>query len=202
MKLYYMPGACSLSPHIVAQEAGIDIQLVKIENGKLPDGSDFKSINPKGYVPVLGLDDGQILTEGPAIVQYLADQKPDSGLAPEAGSLERYRLQEWLNFISTELHKQFGPLFRNGSEDAKKTSQENLTKRYNFINERLGQKPFLLGEHFSAADAYLFTVTNWLGKVGIKLDPWPNVADFYKRVGERPKVMEALKAEGLLTAAK
>lgn len=201
MKLYYSPGACSLSPHIVAREAGIAIELEKVDlrAHKTEKGKDYMAINPKGYVPALGLDDGSVLTEGPAIVQYLADQKPASKLAPAAGTIERYRLQEWLAFIGTELHKNFGPLFNPATpEAAKQTAKANIEKRLAYINDQLAKRQFLLGDTFTAADAYAFTIINWTNFVGMDLKAYPNVAAYSARIAARPKVQEALRAEGLL----
>lgn len=201
MKLYYSPGACSLSPHIVASEAGIaiDIEKVNLAEKKTESGKDYMAINPKGYVPALALDDGSVLTEGPAIVQYLADQKPATQLAPAAGSIERYRLQEWLNFIGTELHKNFGPLFNKASSDEVKTAAKaNIDKRLGYLNDKLASVKYLMGETFSVADAYAFTILNWTNFTGIDLKPYPNVAAYMGRIGARPKVQEALRAEGLL----
>ena len=199
MKLYFSPGACSLSPHIALREAGLDFQLVKVDlkNRKLSaDGSDFAKINPKGYVPVLELDDGSRLTEGPAIVQFIADQKPESGLAPRSGTLERYRLQEWLTFINSEIHKGFSPLFKpNTPDDYKAVARENLRGRLAFVAEHLAKNEFLLGERFSVADGYLFTVLNWTQWMGIDLAQWPSLVDFQERVGSRPAVKAALAAE-------
>ncbi len=201
MKLYYSPGACSLSPHIVARELGLPLDLVKVDinQGKLADGSDFSAINSKGYVPVLELDDGQRLSEGPAIVQYLADRKPESGLAPPAGSLERYRLQEWLNFITSEIHKQFSPLFNPAiPDDWKQAAREALARRFDWLGTQLTGKSYLMGESFTVADAYLFTVLNWSPSTGIDLARWPVLQDYVARVAARPKVQEAMQAEGLL----
>jgi len=201
MKLYYAPGACSLSPHIVAREAGIAIDLEKVDLGahKTAGGEDFMKVNPKGYVPALRLDDGSVLTEGPAIVQYLADQKPASKLAPAAGTIDRYRLQEWLAFIGTELHKNFGPLFNPANPDVvKDAAKTNIAKRLGYLNEQLAKRQFLLGDTFTAADAYAFTIINWTNFVGIDLKAYPNVAAYSARIGARPKVQEALKAEGLM----
>lgn len=201
MKLYYSPGACSLSPHIVAVEAGIPIELEKVNlaDKKTESGKDYMAINPKGYVPALALDDGSLLTEGPAIVQYLADQKPATKLAPAAGTIERYRLQEWLTFIGTELHKSFGPLFNKASpEEVKTAAKANIAKRLGYLDERLGGLKYLMGETFSVADAYAFTILNWTNFVGLDLKPYPNVAAYMGRVGARPKVQETLKAEGLM----
>ena len=202
MKLYYSPGACSLSPHIVAQEAGIQVELEKVDlqSKKTEKGGDFTQVNPKGYVPTLALDNGQVLTEGPAIVQYLADQKPESGLAPHAGTFERYRLQEWLNFVSTELHKSFGPLFNPATpEDYKPVARDLISKRFAYVDGQLAKGgPFLLGSQFTVADAYLFTVLNWGGYVNIDLGRWPALKRYAERIAARPHVVEAMQAEGLL----
>jgi glutathione S-transferase len=198
MKLYFAPGACSFSPHITLREAGLDFELVKVDlkTGKLADGSDFTRINPKGYVPALELDDGRVLTEGPAIVQYIADRKPESGLAPEAGTFERYRLQEWLGFINSEIHKGFGPLFMPATPaDYQAAAREKLAKRLAFVAERLEKSDFLLGKQFSVADAYLYTVLNWTQWTGIDLARWPSLAAFQERVGSRPGVKAARAAE-------
>ncbi len=201
MKLYYSPGACSLSPHIVATEAGVPVEMVKVDLGKhkTESGEDFNAINPKGYVPTLKLDDGTVLTEGPAIVQYLADKNPSSGLAPANGTVERYKVQEWLNFIGTELHKNFGPLFNPATPDAvKEMSKANITKRLAYLNDQLANKQYLMGDKFTVADAYAFTIVNWTNFIKMDLKPYPNVAAFMGRVGARPKVQETLKAEGLM----
>ena len=201
MKLYFSPGACSLSPHIVAQEAGIPLTLERVDIGtkKLTDGRDFFAINPKGYVPALELDNGELLTEGPAIVQYLADQRPDAKLVPAAGSMERYRAQEMLGFINSELHKNYSPLFNPKSSAERKTEAEAyLRKRYAVIEQRLAKQPYLLGETFSIADAYLFTVTNWSNFVKLDLSEFPHLMAFQGRVAGRPAVKAALTAEGLI----
>ncbi len=201
MKLYYSPGACSLSPHIVATEAGVPVELEKVDLGKhtTASGKDFNAINPKGYVPTLQLDDGTVLTEGPAIVQYLADKNPSSGLAPANGTVERYKVQEWLNFIGTELHKNFGPLFNPATPDAvKEMSKANIAKRLGYLNDQLANKQYLMGDKFTVADAYAFTIVNWTNFIKMDLKPYPNVAAFMGRVGARPKVQETLKAEGLM----
>jgi glutathione S-transferase len=201
MKLYYSPGACSLSPHIVARELGIkvDLQKVNTKDKSIEGGGDFWQVNGKGYVPTLELDDGQKLTEGPAIVQYLADKKPDSGLAPKNGTLERYRVQEWLNFLTSEVHKQFSPLFRpNTPEDYKPIAKENLAKRFDWLDQQLAGKDYLMGKQFTVADAYLFVLTNWTKPTQIDLAKWPNLQAFNKRVAARPKVKEAMQAEGLI----
>jgi glutathione S-transferase len=200
MKLYYSPGACSLSPHIVSREAGIDLELEQVDNRekKTKSGKDFWGINPKGQVPVLEIDGAQRLTEGPAIVQYLADQKPASGLVPAAGTIDRYRVLEWLNFVASELHKTYGPMFRPTTPEEYKTmSRENLGKRFDWIDKQLAGKQYLVGDKFTVADAYLFTVLRWAPHVKIDLGRWPNIKAYVDRVTARPKVQEALKAEGL-----
>jgi glutathione S-transferase len=200
MKLYFSPGACSMSPHIVLHESGLPFQAVRAstKTHKLDDGTDYYTINPKGYVPLLELDDGQRLSEGPAIVQYVADRVPDSKLAPPAGTMERYRLIEWLNFVSTELHKQFSPLFNPAMpEEAKALFRSRLDGRYKWLNEQLEGRQFLLGDTFTVADAYLFTCTSWCQYVGVDLAPYGNVRAYLARVGARPSVQAVLKAEGL-----
>jgi glutathione S-transferase len=200
MKLYYSPSACSLSPHIVAQEAGITLTLDKVDfvTKKTDSGKDFLSINAKGYVPALELDNGELLTEGPAIVQYLADQKPTSRLAPANGSLERYRLQEMLGYINSELHKTYSPLFNpKTAPELRQERIEYLNKRYTLLNKRLEGKSFLFGEVFSVADAYLYTVTRWSKFVKLDLSAFPALLAFQERVEARPAVQAALKAEGL-----
>jgi len=205
MKLYFAPGACSLSPHIVLRETGskFDLEQVNNQEKKTKSGTDYWTINPKGQVPVLELGDGERLTEGPVIVQYIADQKPDSGLVPPAGTKERYRVQEWLNFTTSELHKSFGPLFRPTTPDAYKTiSKENLGKRFDWLDKQLEGKEYLTGKQFTVADAYLFVLTNWTKPTQIDLSKWPNIAAFQKRVAARPKVKEAMQAEGLIPKEK
>lgn len=200
MKLYYSPGACSLSPHIVLREAGLPAEIVKVDlkAKKTEEGDDYTRINPKGYVPALELDDGQVLTEGPAIVQYLADKAPASGLAPANGTMERYRLQEWLNFITSEIHKQFSPLFDpTASDEIKQRQRDKLAGRFDWLDQELKGKDYLMGRQFTVADAYLFTTLNWCQWTGIELAKWPVLADYVKRVAARPKVQEALRAEGL-----
>ncbi len=204
MKLYYAPGACSLSPHIVARELGIPLDLKKVntKDKTIEGGGDYWKVNARGYVPALELDNGQVLTEGPAIVQYLADQKPEANLAPKNGTLERYRLQEWLNFLTSEIHKSFSPLFKpNTPEEYKKIAKENLATRFDWLDKQLAGKDYLTGKTFTVADAYLFVLTNWTKFHNIDLARWPNIAAFQKRVGARPKVQEALQAEGLLKKA-
>ena len=204
MKLYYSPAACSLSPHIVAREAGLKLDLVKVD-GKAKTtekGADYWQINPKGYVPALGLDNGEILTEGPAIVQYLADQAPNAKLVPAAGTFERYRVQEWLYFITSEIHKSFSPLFKPNTPDAYKAIvKETLAMRYAYVDKQLAGKQYLTGDQFTVADAYLFTVTRWAAFTHVDLSQFGNVQAFMSRVAARPKVQEALHAEGLLKAA-
>jgi glutathione S-transferase len=200
LKLYYSPGACSLSPHIALREAGLPFELehVDLKTKKTKTGEDYLKINPKGYVPALKLNDGYLLTEGPAIVQWIADQKPGSHLAPANGTPERYKLQEWLTFIGTEVHKSYSPLFNAATPDAtKETVRTTLTKRYAFVDEKLQGKDYLTGSQFTVADAYLFTVTNWANFVQFDLRDYPNLKAFQARVAARPKVQEALKAEGL-----
>jgi glutathione S-transferase len=204
MKLYYSPGACSLSPHIVSREAGVPVTLVRAstKTHKLDDGTDYYTINPKGYVPLLELDNGERLSEGPAIVQFLADQNPASGLVPAHGTMHRYRVQEWLNFITSELHKQFGPMFAaNTPEEYKTILRDKIGKRLDWINEQLMGKDYLMGKQFTVADAYLYTILRWTHFVGIDLNRWPVVAAYKARVEARPKVQEALHAEGLVKAA-
>jgi glutathione S-transferase len=201
MKLYYSPGACSLSPHIVLLEAGLPFTLEKTDlaSKTTATGADYLKINSKGTVPALELDDGRVLTEGPAIVQYLADQKPDSGLAPRFGTFERYKLMETLNYITSDLHKSFAPLFApTTSADAKNAALESIHKKFDWLSASLGDKKFVQGDTFTVADAYLFTVLAWTGHVGIDLKKWPVLAAYSARVRQRPKVHEALKAEGLL----
>ncbi len=200
MKLYFSPGACSLSPHIVLREAGIPFQLEQVDNRakKTKSGEDFWQVNPKGQVPVLQLDSGEKLTEGPVVVQYIADQKPDAGLIPPAGTLPRYQMQEWLNFITSEVHKSFTPLFKPTTPDAfKDISRENLGKRFDYLDQELGKRSYLAGDKFSVADAYLYTVLRWASRVEIDLAKWPNLTAYMGRIGARPKVQEALQAEGL-----
>ena len=201
MKLYYSPGACSLSPHIVLREAGLafDLVLASTKTHKLQDGTDYYGINPLGYVPLLELDDGTRLREGPAIVQYIADQVPVKNLAPANGTLPRYRLQEWLTFIGTEVHKSFSPLFNAAMpEEGKQISRDRLASRFKYVDGQLAGKQYLTGDHFSVADAYLFTVTNWAKPMNIDLSAYPNLTAFRERVSARPAVQEAMKAEGLL----
>jgi glutathione S-transferase len=201
MKLYYFAGACSLSPHIVALEAGLPFTMVKIDRNtkKTETGADYLTVNSKGAVPALQLDDGRVLTEGPAIVQYLADQKPESGLAPRAGTFERYQLMEILNYITSEVHKSFTPLFNPASSaDIKEAAVTNLSKKFDWLSGFLGKKPYLMGDTFTVADAYLFTVLSWTGHVKIDLNRWPVLAEYKSRIAHRPKVQQAMKEEGLI----
>jgi glutathione S-transferase len=201
MKLYYSPGACSLSPHIALREAGLSVELVLVstKTHKLQDGTDYYGINGKGYVPLLEFDDGQRLSEGPAIVQYIADQVPAAKLAPAAGTMERYRLQEWLNFITSELHKGFTPLFNpTMPEEAKAQFRSKLLDRFTWVDGQLAGKQFLLGDTFTVADGYLFTVASWGAHVGVDLGGLRTLADYRARIAARPSVVAAMKAEGLI----
>ncbi len=201
MKLYYSPGACSLSPHIALEEAGLAYEAVAAptKTHKLADGTDYYTINPLGYVPFLVLDDGRTLREGPAIVQYIADQVPAKNLAPVNGTFERAKLQEWLTFIGTELHKGFSPLFNPATPAEYKTiATAKLHERLKFTEGELAGKQYAMGDAFSVADCYLFTVTGWAPHVGIDLAPYPNILAYRDRVGARPSVVAAMKAEGLI----
>jgi len=201
MKLFYASGACSLAPHIVAHEAGIELRLQKVDlkTKTVTSEGDYIAVNPKGYVPALELDDGQILTEGPTIVQYLADLKPEKGLAPPAGTLARYRLQEALGYVNSELHKTYSPLFRAETPaETRAERQAYLSKRYGVIERQLAGHAYLLGDTFTVADAYLFTVTNWAGSVKFDLSPFPNLRAFQERTAARPAVKAAMRAEGLI----
>ena len=198
MKLYYAPGTCALASHIVAREAGIDIELEKVDlkSKKTASGRDYLAINPKGYVPALELDDGSILTEGPVVSQYLADLKPGSKLAPANGTMERYRLQEMLGYINSEIHKTYSPLFNPKTvEETRQERLEYLRKRYTLVEHTLEGKQFLFGDVFTIADAYLFTVTRWSKGVKLDLSDFNYVLAFQKRVAERPAVQTALREE-------
>ncbi len=204
MKLYFAPGACSLSPHIVLREAGLNFDLEQVNNQekKTKTGKDYWTINPKGQVPVLELDSGDRLTEGPVIVQYLADQRPSAGLIPPNGTMERVRVQEWLNFTTSELHKTYGPIFRPTTPDEyKKISKENLGKRFDWLDQQLAGRQYLMGDRFTVADAYLFTVLRWSPRIEVDLARWPNLKAYVDRVAARPKVREAMQAEGLIQAS-
>jgi glutathione S-transferase len=201
MKLYYSPGACSLSVHITLRESGLPFELVlaSTKTHQLEDGTDYYTINPKGYVPLLELDNGERLTEVAAIQQYIADLVPERQLAPANGTMPRYRLQEWLTFTGTELHKAYGPLFNPGSSDeTKNAAKSRINGRLAYVNEQLAGKSYLLGDTFSVADAYLFVVANWSGRVGVDLTPFPHLQAFMSRMLARPSVPAALKAEGLM----
>ncbi|MBW0172470.1 MAG: glutathione transferase GstA [Hydrogenophaga sp.] len=201
MKLYYSPGACSLSPHIALHEAGLAFEAVAAptKTHKLPDGTDYYTINPLGYVPLLELDSGERLREGPAIVQYIADQVPQKNLAPANGTMARYHLQEWLTFIGTELHKGFGPLFNPATpEDYKTMTKDRLAQRLKWVDSELAGKPYLMGDTFTVADGYLFTVTNWAPRVGVDITGYAHLTAYRARVGARPGVQAAMKAEGLV----
>lgn len=200
MKLYFAAGACSLSPHIVLREAGQNVELIQVDlrAKKTKNGDDFTKINPKGQVPVLQTDDGDTLTEGPVIVQYVADKAPASKLMPPCGSKERYQVQEWLNFITSELHKTFGPIFRPTTPDAyKQISKDNIANRFKWLNDHLAGRQYLTGDTFTVADAYLYVMTRWAGLLGMDLNQWSNLNAYAARVAARPKVQEALTAEGL-----
>jgi glutathione S-transferase len=201
MKLYYSPGACSLSPHIVACEAQLPIELVKVDlqSKRTETGEDFRQLNPNGYVPVLILDDGNKLVEGPAIVQYLADRAPDKNLVPPAGSFARYQLQQWLNFIATEIHKSFSPLFNPAApEPAKQWAKTLLAARLKTVAQHLATQAFLLGETFSVADAYLFVTLSWGKYVGVDLSVWPVLERYADKIAARPAVQKAMREEGLV----
>lgn len=196
MKLYYSPGACSLAPHIALAEAGVPADIVKVDlrTHKLPDGSDYYEINPKGYVPAVELDDGTRLTEVSTLLQYIADRKPGS-LAPAFGNLERYQLMEWLNFVATEIHKTYGPLWHHPSDEVRASVIDRLGKRYAIIEAQLAKTPFLCGGTFSIADAYLYTVTRWASMLKVDLSAFPHVLAYMKRIDERPAVKAAIAAE-------
>ena len=202
MKLFYKPGACSLASHIVLREIGasFEIEAVDTKAGKTASGLDFKAINPKGYVPVLQLDDGAILTEGAAVLQFLADRFPDAALAPEAGSIARARLQEQLNWTAAELHKAFGPLFQDKATDAQQAQARTaVAAKFDLMEDQLSDgRTWLVGDRFSVADAYLFVVSNWANFTGIDLARWPNLAAFVNRVAARTAVVSAMQAEGLI----
>ena len=205
MKLYYSPAACSLAPHIVLQELGLPYTALKVDTKAktFEGGGDYSRINSKGYVPAIELDDGQVLTEAAVILQYLADRRPEAALAPATGTTERYRFQEWLNFIGTEIHKGFGPLWKpDSTEDEKERTRARLAVRFDWLAAQIGERDFVAGPHFTAADAYLFTVLNSSQWTGIDLARWPVLKDYVARIAARPKVREALKVEGLLKVAK
>jgi len=203
MKLYYSTGACSLAPHIALSESGLPYSTVLVDLRKhvLGDGTDYYAVNPKGYVPLLELDDGARLSEVAVILQYIADRKPGT-LAPVFGSIERYRLMEWLNFIATELHKQFGPLWYPTTPEATKEAQKaKLATRFDLLAKTLAAQPYLTGQAFTIADAYLFTILNWAPMLKVDLSPWPALQQFQARVAARPAVHRVLVAEGLVKEA-
>jgi glutathione S-transferase len=204
MKLYYSPGACSLSPHIALMEAGLPYDLVKVDirAKKLENGDDYLKINPKGQVPALGLDNGEVMTEGPVIVQMIADQAAGKNLAPANGSPERYRLQEWLNFITTELHKSFGPMFSPVlADDAKAFFKDRILGKFKYVDGALAGHDYLMGKQFTVADGYLFTMLRWADAMKMDISALPNLTAYKARVAARPKVQEALTKEGLMKAA-
>lgn len=201
MKLYYSPGACSLASHIALREAGIEFELVKVEGRgqKTAGGEDYMKVTTKGYVPALRLDDGSVLTEGTAILPYIGDQKPAAGLVPPAGTIARYRLHEWLGYINSEIHKNFSPFFTPGVTDAQKeAARAALDKRLKYAEAVLSEQPFLMGDTFSVADAYLFTTLGWFAFIKIDLGQWPVLKAYHGRIATRPAVQAALRAEGLL----
>jgi glutathione S-transferase len=202
MKLVYFPGACSFAPHVTLREAGLPFTLVLYDRGshQLQAGGRLEDVNDKGYVPVLELDDGERLTEAAVICQYIADQRPETGLAPKAGTMARYRLQEWLNFIATEIHKAYWPLF-HGPEAEKPTARERLDRRFSWTQEKIAGRPFVLGDTFTVADAYLLTVVNWMRPAGLDPGKWPGLKEYRARISQRPTVRAALEAEGLLKRA-
>lgn len=200
MKLYYSPGTCSLSPHIALRAAGLTFDMVKVDlaTRKIAGGGDYLAINPKGYVPALQLDDGSVLTEGVAIVQYIADHAPTAKLAPAANTMERYRLIEWLNFLTSEIHKGFSPLFNSKlSEETKGIARETLARRFDYLGAQLGHKPYLTGAVFTVADGYLFTLLGWCRMTRVDLSKWPTLAAYVERIARLPAVHAAMKAEGL-----
>lgn len=201
MKLYYLPGACSLASAISVSEAGVKCELVRVDRRtkKTADGHDFNTINPKGYVPTLKLDDGDVLTENVAVLQFIADLNPAAKLAPAAGTRERYHLMEWLSFINSEVHKNFTPLFRaDAHEDTKQYARKMLGLRLEYVQRALGEKSYLTGEQFTVADAYLFVVLSWGAKTNVDIGQWPQIKRYVERIGKRPHVQETLRAEGLL----
>lgn len=201
MKLYFAPGACSMAPHIVLREGGFSFELEQVDltTHQTLNGEDYRQINPKGYVPALRLDDGSLLTEVAVMLQYLADQRPDAGLAPPLGTMPRYRLMEWLNYIATEVHKSLGPFFNpKFTSEAKDSQMALLARRFDYLSEGLATQNFLTGDTFSIADAYLFTVLSWSNYLKIDLAPWPVLQDYLARVAARPAVLDTMKTEGLI----
>lgn len=198
MKLYYMPGACSFAPHMILHEAGFKHEVDKLDRAtrKTAGGEDYDKINPKGYVPALRLDNGEVLTEAAVVLQYLADQKPDMQLAPRFGTMERYHLMETMHFISTEIHKAFSPLFKPDVPPAVREAQiAQLARRFDYVEQRLRDHPYIMGEQFTIADAYLYTVMNWTAHFNIDLEPWPKIAAYMQRIETRPSVQAARKME-------
>jgi glutathione S-transferase len=201
MKLYYSPGACSLASHIALDEAGLPFEAVQVDLGtkEVAGGGDYLAVNDKGYVPALVLDDGGTLTESAVILQFIADQNPGADLAPAHGTFARYRLIEWLNYIATEIHKGFGPLWNpRNPDEVKDAARRQLGKRFDYVNRRLGASPYLMGDAFTVADAYLFTVLCWTRTLKIDMAHWPALKQFMARVAARPAVVKAMRAEGLL----
>lgn len=200
MKLFFAPGACSMAPHIILHEIGLDHDAAKVDlrAKKLEDGSDYLAINPKGAVPALQLDSGEVLTENAVILQYLGDRSGLGQVLPPLGDFRRYRVLEMVNFITTELHKRFGFLFGDASDETKRYVTDQLTKKLDWIDQRLGEGPFLMGDDLTLPDAYLFVITRWADKMLGGLDPWPNLSAFDDRMLQRPAVRHVLKFEGLL----
>jgi glutathione S-transferase len=199
MKLYYLKGACSLASYICLCETGVKFEATAIDRGtkQTADGEDFNQVNPKGYAPALRLDNGQVLTENVAVLQFIGDLNPEAKLAPPAGTLERYRLVEWLGFLNSEVHKNISPLFGDNGDDVKNFARKNLTRRLDWLDGQLGSRSYLMGEQFTVADAYLFVILGWFGRVGIDITKWPKLQALHQRVSARPAVDQALRAEGL-----
>ena len=199
MKLYYLKGACSLASYISLCESGVKFDATAIDRAtkQTGDGEDFNQVNAKGYAPALRLDNGQVLTENVAVLQYIADLEPEAKLAPPAGTLERYRLVEWLAFLNSEVHKNISPLFGDNGDEVKNFARKNLARRLDWLDNQLGSHSYLMGEQFTVADAYLFVILGWFGRVGIDITKWPKLQALHQRVGARPAVDQALRAEGL-----
>ncbi|KAA6405951.1 glutathione transferase GstA [Candidatus Tokpelaia sp.] len=200
MNLYFMPGACSLASHIILHELGVEHNLIRVDGAskRTADGKDYLQINPNGYVPALQLDDGRVLTEGPAILQYLADSHADKDLAPQCGSFERAKLQQWLNYTGTELHKNFGPLFAAAATPAEKqAATAKLEKRLQSVERQLEKTPYLLGDKFSVADAYLYVILRWASQLSLPLESFPSIRHYQERLAKRPGIIAAQKDEGL-----
>jgi glutathione S-transferase len=204
MKLYFAPGSCSMSPHIALIEAGLEFEAIRVDlkTKKLEDGSDYLRISPKGQVPALAIDGGDLFTEGAVLVQYIADLRPEANLAPPQGSLERYRLMEWLNYVATEIHKGFGPLWNPATPDAYKAiTAERLNKQFAYLNSHFTNNKYLMGDNFTVADGYLFTCVNWTNMLKMDVSAYPNLIRFMTRVAERPAVQQAMQNEGLIAKA-